>query len=106
MRSVVAGDEVEERRVGRIQDRHERWNRILCPHTATAAALRADEKDGDWIVVATAHPAKFAQIIEPLIGVQVAVPSALGALLERPTTHTQMPATLEALKLSIPASAP
>lgn len=60
-----------------------------CPHTATATFTwrRLNERDRtehDWIVVATAHPAKFERIVEPLIGEQVPVPESLQAILARP----------------------
>ena len=38
-----------------------------------------------WIVSATAHPAKFESIVEPVIGRAIAIPPALAELLERPT---------------------
>jgi len=61
---------------------------IACPHTATALKLlqdlRAQGDTRDWAVVATAHPAKFEQIVEPLIGQTVEPPPALAASLARP----------------------
>ena len=62
--------------------------RIWCPHSAIAAeafarldpALR-DERP--WITCATAHPYKFAEIVEPLVGVKVTPPPALAAILDR-----------------------
>jgi threonine synthase len=45
---------------------------------------RATGDHGDAIVVATAHPAKFETIIEPLLGHPVETPPALAALLARP----------------------
>lgn len=61
---------------------------VFCPHTATAVhvleQLRESGTDGDWCVVATAHPAKFESIVEPLIGRSVEVPDALSELLQRP----------------------
>jgi len=38
----------------------------------------------DWIVVATAHPAKFEQIVEPLTGERLPLPDSLKEMLERP----------------------
>lgn len=73
-----------------------RWNEIVCPHTATAAVLldriRSDGDSRSWTVVATAHPAKFDTIVEPLLGAPVPVPPALAALLERPASAEPMPA--------------
>ena len=84
-----------------------RWRdhgEVHCPHTATAVhvleTLRAEGATGDWAVAATAHPAKFESVVEPLIGRAVAVPAALAALLERPA-HAQPlaaePVALEAV---------
>jgi threonine synthase len=73
-----------------------------CPHTATAThtwrQLDADVADAhDWILVATAHPAKFETIVEPLIAAGVPVPPALGALLSRPTSAISIEPTLASL---------
>ncbi len=73
-----------------------------CPHTATAThtwrQLDAETASAsDWILVATAHPAKFETIVEPLIGQAVPVPSELEALLSRPTTAKAIEPSLAAL---------
>lgn len=74
---------------------------VFCPHTATAVhvldTLRAAGDREDWTVVATAHPAKFESVVEPLIGRPVAVPAALAAMLARPAHATPLPATEAAL---------
>ncbi|NLI74925.1 MAG: threonine synthase [Candidatus Riflebacteria bacterium] len=58
---------------------------ILCPHTAVAERVRRTRFPGrPAIVVATAHPAKFETIVEPLIGRALPVPPALADLLARP----------------------
>lgn len=71
-----------------IRDCHARWNETLCPHTATAAnvltELRSRGANGPWAIVATAHPAKFDSVVEPLIGAVIPIPPALAALLARP----------------------
>ena len=60
----------------------------VCPHTACGLEvlrrLRAEGVTGRWLVAATAHPAKFESVVEPLIGQRVAVPTPLQALLDRP----------------------
>lgn len=74
---------------------------VFCPHTATAVhvldTLRAAGDRDDWTVVATAHPAKFESVVEPLISHPVAVPAALAAMLARPAHATPLPATEAAL---------
>ena len=77
-----------------------RYGRVWCPHTATAFwvydHLPPARKAGrPWIVSATAHPAKFETIVEPVIGRPVPVPPALATLLGRPTASTPLAPDLE-----------
>ena len=67
-----------------------RYGEVWCPHTATAFWVYdhlppARRTDKAWIVSATAHPAKFESIVEPIIGAEVPVPPLLAELLGRPT---------------------
>jgi threonine synthase len=73
-----------------------------CPHTATATWTwrhlePAVADSADWILVATAHPAKFETIVEPLIGDIVPVPPELAELLERPARAISIEPSLAAL---------
>jgi threonine synthase len=72
------------------------------PHGATAARvyrqLPPDRIREPWVLVATAHPAKFNEIVEPLIGREVPVPPALADLLQRPRQEEDLEPTLEALR--------
>ena len=73
-----------------------------CPHTATAThTLRQLDADlvaqHDWILVATAHPAKFETIVEPIIGNAVPVPPELDELLSREARAQTIEPTLAAL---------
>lgn len=78
-----------------------RWGEIWDPHTATAIAVR-DRLDGEhWIAVATAHPAKFEHVVEPLIGRAVAIPPALAAILSRRSHAVQIAPDLEALRTAL-----
>jgi threonine synthase len=52
-------------------------------------------------LVATAHPAKFPETVEPLIHATVPVPDALARLLALPRQVTEIEATLLALKASL-----
>jgi threonine synthase len=47
--------------------------------------------------VATAHPAKFETIVEPLVGHAVEIPESLADLLEKPTRVTDIEPSLQAL---------
>jgi threonine synthase len=78
------------------------YGEVWCPHTATAFwvydHLPPARKAGrPWIVSATAHPAKFETIVEPVIGRSLEVPPALADLLDRPTASTALAPRLEPL---------
>jgi threonine synthase len=77
------------------------WGRVFCPHTATAVRLREQLGPGPWVVVATAHPAKFETIVEPLVGRTVEPPPSLAALLERPRRVAEIDPSVEALRLGL-----
>ena len=86
--AVHAVDDDEIRQT--IISSHERFGEVFCPHTACAArvleTLRKDGARGPFAIVATAHPAKFEQVVEPLLGMAVAPPPSLAALLARPAS--------------------
>lgn len=85
-----------------IARRHAAAGEVFCPHTATAVKLlehlRAEGVQGDWAVAATAHPAKFESVVEPLTGRPIEVPPALSALLERPAHAEPCPPRYTALR--------
>lgn len=95
MRAVRVSD--EEIRSA-IQTGMARWGEVWDPHTATAIVAREQLDTPDWIVVATAHPAKFESVVEPLIGRGVEVPPELARLLERPGKARTIEPTTEALR--------
>jgi threonine synthase len=73
-----------------IRDEHRRYGLAWCPHTATGLHVyrhlpESERRERHWIVVATAHPAKFDDIVEPLIGATVPLPEELARLLELPS---------------------
>jgi threonine synthase len=59
--------------------------------------LRAAGNHLPWAVVATAHPAKFESVVEPLIGHPVRLPDVLARMLEQPATSKALPAEDHAL---------
>lgn len=85
-----------------IRRDHGELGQTWCPHTATAAhvyrGLDAARHAQRWVLVATAHPAKFNDIVEPLIGATVPVPPALAALLDLPSVQERAEPTLDALR--------
>lgn len=93
-------DDIEIRNTIR-RDSHE-LNQLWCPHSATAAKvfrrLVSRGARGHWVIVATAHPAKFHDIVEPLVGREVPVPDSLARLLAMPRQETELEPTLQALQ--------
>jgi threonine synthase len=96
LRSSVESYSVDDDSIrAQIAKDYERYGEVWCPHTATAFwvydQLPISRREGRaWIVSATAHPAKFESIVEPVIGRAVPVPPALGELLTRPTASTPL----------------
>jgi len=104
LRAAVSADTVDDTAIrARIRDGFERFGQIWCPHTATGAEAWSrlpDErrKNARWILVATAHPAKFPDIVEPIVGRTIPVPHVLARLLDRPAACQAIDADLDALR--------
>jgi len=86
-----------------IRAGYERYGQVWCPHTATAAQAwrelpAARRQAGRWVLVATAHAAKFPEIVAPLIGHPVPVPESLAKLFARPSHCVEIDANLSALR--------
>lgn len=82
---------------------------VSCPHTATASFVwrtlsKQEKKAFDWILVATAHAAKFEQTVEPLIGEEVPVPRGLKGILEKDCSFLQIDPSLSALAAALDES--
>ena len=77
-----------------------------CPHTAAATHVWGElsaqrRRDHDWIVVATAHAAKFAEIVEPIIETDIELPAALAAILDLPSSATKIDPTLADFSIAL-----
>jgi threonine synthase len=55
------------------------------------------------VLVSTAHPAKFREIVEPLIGRALAMPDNLARLFERSSRCSEIEPTLAALRAALGA---
>jgi threonine synthase len=96
-------DDIEIRGTLR-RDSHE-LERVWCPHTATAAKvyrrMLSRGARGHWVIVSTAHPAKFNDIVEPQTGQEVPVPPSLAKLLSLPRQESELEPTLQALRTQL-----
>jgi threonine synthase len=94
VRVEVVTDEQIEARI-----RTEASEYVWCPHSATAVEAWSRLSDSErserpWIVAATAHPYKFADTVEPLIGRRIEPSPALAAILDRPQHKIRIGASL------------
>jgi threonine synthase len=107
IREQLSADSVDDVTIrARIGEDFMHYGREWCPHTATAAEVysrlsAAERRDRPWVVVATAHPAKFNEIVEPIIGKPVTIPHSLERLLKLPQHTVDLPPTLEALAAAL-----
>ena len=82
---------------------HDATGYVMCPHTAVGhAAAQAYKQNidnqGVFLTAATAHPAKFANAIEHIIGAPVDMPPSLAAALAVQPEITTIEPTLSALR--------
>lgn len=103
MRSQLHACSVSDDAIRQTISRHAgEYGEVFCPHTATAVhrldQLRAAGDSRHWAIVATAHPAKFETVVEPLIGRTLVVPESLSAMLTRPAAAEPLAAEECALR--------
>jgi threonine synthase len=103
LRANISATQVDDETIrARIRDGEARYGVTWDPHAACAVEAverrRAAGDQRDWCVVATAHPAKFDDVVEPLVGHAVAPPPALAEMLARPSNAEPLPADYAALR--------
>lgn len=76
-----------------IQRIHQEWHYTMDPHGAVAylglEAYQQEHPQTTGIFLETAHPAKFGEVVEPLIG-PIAIPPTLATYLEKSKQATAM----------------
>jgi threonine synthase len=103
VRGAVRAESVADAEIqARIKTDFHNYGKVWCPHTASAAEVFArmsasERSDARWIMVSTAHPAKFREIVEPLIGQRIEIPESLAKLFSRPVSATELEPDLAAL---------
>ena len=95
---LVTDDQIKARIAAEYQASAYVW----CPHSATAveAWSRLPEgarRDRPWVAAATAHPYKFADVVEPIIGRKIEPSPPLAAILSRSVRKTRISASLWSL---------
>lgn len=97
MTSVSVSD---DRTKTTIKQVYENDRYLLDPHAAVAyTALNDYLKAGDWgIILGTAHPVKFPETIEALLGIEIEWPENIKVLRERSKQSTFLAPDFEAFK--------
>ena len=84
-----------------LKDLYQQYQYIADPHGAVGyLALERylrDHSDQKGIFLETAHPVKFYDVIEPVLGLKVPVPKAIEAIMDKPGNAEKMEADYKAL---------
>ncbi|HQO31040.1 MAG TPA: threonine synthase [Chitinophagales bacterium] len=95
-----------EQTAGCIQEIFENYHYLMCPHTAVGW-LGMDEfvyeqdlnpYNINGIILSTAHPVKFGEVVEPLIGESVDIPERLKSIINGKKLSIPMKADFDAFK--------
>jgi threonine synthase len=86
-----------------LADCFEQSGEVLCPHTAVGWRARFDNEEtkGARVLLATAHPAKFPETVEEVLGINPPLPRHCDDLFERTESMVKLPATIAAVKAFI-----
>jgi threonine synthase len=77
----------------------EKYNYIADPHTAVGLQIADQEtKNETYVVMSTAHPAKFKVDVEQILGITIPLPKQLSDLLNRPQQQMNIPNSFSVLK--------
>ena len=86
-----------------IKKQHKESNLLICPHTATAfeaydSLEGSENKKHQWLIVSTAHPAKFENIVEPIVQKTIDIPKNLISILEKESSYEKIEPKFSSLK--------
>lgn len=90
-----------------IQRTYKESGIVVCPHTAVglAAARRLDRDERPVVALATAHPAKFPDVIEKALGLDCPLPASLAGEMDQPEVFETGPMSADFVKEKIEAVA-
>lgn len=83
-----------------VYDKH---GYVMCPHTAVAYLglsdyLKESGSEANGVLLSTAHPAKFDDVVDPILNTQIAMPAHLKEISEREKVAIPMTNEFEAFK--------
>lgn len=95
-----------------ISSCYTKHNYVLDPHTAVGAVAlskyleRTPRHVGPSVVVATAHPAKFSDVVKEVLATPPQLPEALQQVLRKNEHYIELPNSYQALKNALLESSP
>ena len=107
LNGIISAVSVSDREIEQeIRQNFSEFGLVTCPHTATAThawrQLTDEQRSAnDWILVATAHPAKFEQIVEPIIGQAIPLPEEMASILSRERTYEKIEPDLQSMTAAL-----
>jgi threonine synthase len=78
---------------------------VICPHTAVGWAAKNIAGEGEKVILATAHAAKFPETVSEVLGIMPALPAQAADLFDRPEHFEKMKASEANLKSYIRSKA-
>ena len=98
--SFEAGAASDQQVADTIAELHSSQQDFLDPHTAVGVnvARRLQPTNSPLAVMATAHPAKFENIVEPIIQESIDVPTNLMTILEKESAFIEIDSDFTSLK--------
>jgi threonine synthase len=102
-REIWGHGATDEETLGAMKSLHERFGYLADPHTAVGvlgweAYRREHPEPVQGLVLATAHPAKFADVVTRAIGAAPPLPERLAAYLQRPKLSVEISSEYDAFK--------
>jgi threonine synthase len=101
-RDIMALSITDQQTIEEIRRTYGETGYILDPHTAVGVAAARGSRgafpSGPIIVAATAHPAKFPEVVDKALGITVAVPEQLQEAMKRQKKSTQIAASYDEVR--------
>jgi threonine synthase len=103
-REIWGHSATDEQTLAEMKNVHDRFGYIADPHTAVGllgweAYRREHPEPAQGLVLATAHPAKFADVVTRAIGTAPPLPDRLAAYLQRPKLSQPMTSSYDDFKM-------
>lgn len=102
LKGLVASEAVDDAAtLRRMKQVYEESSYLACPHTAVALEARTQRRGVAGVtdvVLATAHPAKFPEVVEEAVGVTPQAPKSLAAVASAEKQVVRVAAELSALR--------